>query len=225
MCDETQTSRYSYERIVEIADFIKNRSTHRPTIGVICGSGLGGFANSIDKTDVIPYAEIPGFPVCTASGHIGKLILGKIGTVTVVAMQGRFHIFEGYSLWKCVLPVRIMKLLGVRVLLVTNAAGGLNPEFQVGDIMLIKDHINLPSFSGMNPLKGENDERWGPRFIGLNNPYDLKLRNLAREVGSELGFEDLLREGVYAINGGPSYETVAELRMLRILGVDAIGKF
>lgn len=222
MADETQIG-FSYEQIEEIAQFLLVRTKHRPVVGVICGSGLSGLAEMMEDKEGFEYANIPGFPISTVSGHKGKLVFGNMKGVPTVCMQGRFHLYEGYPMWKCVLPIRVMKLMGVKTLLVTNACGGLNPDFKVGDVMLIKDHINFPAFSGRNPLNGSNDERWGPRFPGLNNPYDLKLRNLTKELAIEQGLSDAIKEGVYAMYGGPSYETVAELRMLRMLEADAVG--
>lgn len=214
---------YSYEEIKEIADFLLKKTKHRPQVGVICGSGLGGLADILDQKEAFDYTEIPNFPTSTVVGHKGKLVFGVLKGVPTVCMQGRFHPFEGYSLAKCAMPVRVFKLLGITTLIVTNAAGGINRGYNTGDIMLIKDHICYPSFAGNNPLVGHNDERWGPRFPALNNPYDLTLRNLAREIAVDLDLKDALREGVYAMYGGPSYETVSELRALNTVGADAVG--
>ncbi|KAG1685954.1 Purine nucleoside phosphorylase [Nymphon striatum] len=215
--------RYSYEQIEEISNFVQTKTKHRPKLAIICGSGLGHLANNVDEAETVPYEDIPNFPVSTVQGHAGKLVFGKIHGVTVVCMQGRFHVYEGYPLWKCAMPVRMMKLLGVNTLFVTNAAGGINSNFKVGDMMLIKDHINLPGFAGDNPLRGPNDERWGPRFPPMNNAYDPKLRKLAKDIGEQLGLKDIMHEGVYLMLGGPSFETVAEVRALKTLGADAVG--
>merc|ERR1712013_442643 len=198
----------SYEAISECSDYITSRTKHRPKIGIICGSGLGGLADLAKDADVFPYSEIPGFPQSTVAGHVGRLLLGELDGVAVVIMQGRFHSYEGYELWKTAMPVRVMKLLGVEQLLVTNAGGGLNAAFNVGDLMVLKDHINLPGFARNHPLRGPNDERFGPRFFPCNDIYNTAYRKIARRV---------------AMVGGPNYETVAELKMLRELGVDSVG--
>jgi len=214
---------FSYEIIQESADFILRNSKHRPSIGIICGSGLGTLANQLEDRNEFPYESVPNFPVSTVKGHAGKLIVGKLAGVPVLCMQGRFHAYEGYPLWKCAMPVRVMKLIGVEKIIVTNAAGGLNPNFNVGDIMIIKDHINMQGFAGDSPLRGRNDERFGPRFPNLNNAYDKSFREMARETAKELKLDDIVKEGVYVMLGGPTYETVAELKLLRLLGVDAVG--
>lgn len=216
-------SKYTYESIQNMTSYLLKRTKHRPLVGVICGSGMGGLADMLEDKESFPYREIPGFPTSTVAGHKGRLVFGVLKGVVTVCMQGRFHVYEGYSLWKCAMPVRVMKLIGVKTLIVTNAAGGLNPNFHVGDIMIIKDHINFPGFAGDNPLRGRNDERWGPRFPAINNAYDRQLRNLTKEIAKDLGFSDFMQEGVYAMVGGPSYETVSELRALRTLGADAVG--
>merc|ERR1711963_414845 len=213
----------SYEAISECSNYITSRTKHRPKIGIICGSGLGGLADLAKDADVFPYSEIPGFPQSTVAGHVGRLLLGELDGVAVVIMQGRFHSYEGYELWKTAMPVRVMKLLGVEQLLVTNAGGGLNAAFNVGDLMVLKDHINLPGFACNHPLRGPNDERFGPRFFPCNDIYNTAYRKIARRVARELNLEGIVREGVYAMVGGPNYETVAELKMLRELGVDSVG--
>jgi len=213
---------YTYEIVKESADFILSRTQHRPKIGIICGSGLGGLADLLENKDEFPYENIPHFPVSTVHGHAGKLVLGEMGNVPVLCMQGRFHYYEGYPLWKVAMPVRVFKLLGVEIIIVTNAAGGLHKDFKVGDVMFIKDHLNFITFGGDSALRGPNDEKFGQRFIPLNSAYDSKLRLLAKQVATELQM-DFIRDGVYAMVGGPSFETTAELRALRALGVDAIG--
>lgn len=158
------------------------------------------------------------------AGHVGALVFGKLEGVPTVCMKGRFHAYEGYPLWKCSLPVRVMKLMGIKILIVTNAAGGINPGFNVGDLMIIKDHINIPGFAGNNPLNGPNDERWGPRFPPMNKAYDVELRKTFKAVAADLKMTSFLREGVYSMFGGPCYETAAEVRFIRKgLGADAVG--
>jgi len=213
----------TYEAIEQSAKYLAERTCHRPRIGIICGSGLGGLAELLKEKDVFPYEEIPNFPVSTVPGHAGRMVIGLLGDVPIMCMQGRFHIYEGYPLWKCAMPVRVMKLFGVTHLVCTNAAGGLNATYNVGDIMLIKDHINLPGFAGESPLRGRNDERFGPRFMPMNNLYDIALRKIAKAVAADLGIDGFIREGVYVMLGGPTYETVAELKLLQILGIDAVG--
>ncbi|XP_026316788.1 purine nucleoside phosphorylase isoform X2 [Hyposmocoma kahamanoa] len=214
---------YSYELLQEIANFLLSRTSVRPRIGIICGSGMGSLADSIVDAQCFPYTEIPNFPVSTVEGHQGKLVFGHIAGVPVVAMQGRFHYYEGYPLWKCCLPVRVMKLIGIKTLIATNAAGGLNPDFRIGDFMIVKDHINMMGFAGNNPLHGPNDDRFGPRFPPMSKAYNYEFRKIAKEVAVELNLENIVREGVYACLGGPNFETVAELKMLKMLGVDAVG--
>ncbi|XP_023936787.1 purine nucleoside phosphorylase isoform X2 [Bicyclus anynana] len=223
---DTETNgnkRYSYETLVETANFLLSRTAVRPLIGVICGSGMGALAENIIDGQCIPYEEIPNFPTSTVEGHHGRLVFGHLNDIPVVAMQGRFHYYEGYPLWKCCLPVRVMKLLGVRTLIATNAAGGLNPNFKIGDLMIVKDHINMMGFAGNNPLHGPNDERFGPRFPPMNKAYNYEFRKIAKEVAKELNIQDIVREGVYTCLGGPNFETVAEINMLKMVGVDAVG--
>ncbi|XP_047481497.1 purine nucleoside phosphorylase-like isoform X1 [Penaeus chinensis] len=218
--DETA---YPFELIQESANYLLTGTKHRPKIGVICGSGLGGLADQLGDRDVFPYEDIPNFPVSTVKGHAGRMVIGLLSGVPVMCMQGRFHAYEGYPLWKCAMPVRVMKLMGVEHVIITNAAGGLNPEFKVGDIMIIKDHINMQGFAGDSPLRGRNDERFGPRFPAMNNAYDKDLRSMAKKIAHGMNLGNVVREGVYVMLGGPTYETVAELKLLRILGVDAVG--
>ncbi|MBN3304943.1 PNPH phosphorylase, partial [Amia calva] len=182
-----------------------------------------------DQT-VIKYSDIPNFPQSTVSffasvvhGHAGRLIFGNLNGKPCVCMQGRFHLYEGYPIWKVTFPIRIFKLLGVQTVIMTNAAGGLNQDYKVGDIMLMKDHINMPGFAGNNPLVGPNEEQFGARFPCMSDAYDRDLLKLARKMGAELGYSDFLREGVYCVLGGPSFETIAECRMLNRLGADAVG--
>ncbi|XP_032520420.2 purine nucleoside phosphorylase-like isoform X2 [Danaus plexippus] len=221
--EDSNTKRYSYEMLVETANFLLSKTDVRPIIGVICGSGMGSLAENIAQPECIAYEDIPNFPISTVEGHHGKLVFGYIGEVPVVAMQGRFHYYEGYPLWKCCLPVRVMKLLGVKALIATNAAGGLNPNYKIGDVMIVRDHINMMGFAGNNPLHGPNDERFGPRFPPMNKAYNYEFRKVAKEVAKELNIDNIVREGVYTCLGGPNFETVAELNMLKMLGVDAVG--
>jgi purine-nucleoside phosphorylase len=202
----------------EAVDYIQPKLTEKPTIGLVLGSGLGVLADEIENPTVIPYHEIPGFTASTVVGHKGQLVIGKLQGKQVVAMQGRFHYYEGHDLADVVFPIRIMKFLGVETIIVTNAAGGINESYRPGDLMLIKDHINM---TGRNPLIGPNDDTLGTRFPDMSEAYSKTLRELAKSVAAEQGIQ--LQEGVYAGLLGPSYETPAEIRMLRILGGDAVG--
>lgn len=204
-------------QLKEAADFIGERIELKPEIGLILGSGLGGLADQI-KGVRIPYKEIPHFPESTVEGHQGQLVIGELEGKPVIAMQGRFHYYEGYCIQHVIFPIRVLKLLGVHTLFVTNAAGGVNQSFQPGDLMLIEDHLNL---TGQNPLIGENLEEFGPRFPDMSNAYARELRNKAQEIANQLNIP--VQTGVYAGMTGPSYETPAEIRMLRIIGADAIG--
>lgn len=214
---------YSYEDVERIARSVLDRVKCRPHIGIICGSGLGGLADMLEDKEIISYQDIEGFPVSTVPGHAGRLVFGMLQGRHVVLMQGRAHLYEGYDVHKIILPVRVMKLMGVKILFVTNAAGGINQEFNVGDIMIIKDHFNMPGFAAVNPLVGPNDDRFGPRFPPASQSYSLRLRKLAKDVASQLRMKDFIREGVYCFLGGPSFETVTECRFLKVAGVDATG--
>ena len=197
---------------------IRDRTSVRPAIGIVLGAGLGHLADAIEVETAIPYDEIPGFPLSTVESHSGRLLVGTLGGKAVVAMQGRFHLYEGYSAQEVTFPVRVMKALGVETLVVSNAAGGLNPLYRRGDLMLIEDHINL---QGANPLIGANVEAWGPRFPDMSDPYTRELREIARAVALETGIR--LHEGVYAVVTGPNLETRAEYRFLRQIGGDVVG--
>ncbi|HHY21616.1 MAG TPA: purine-nucleoside phosphorylase [Bacilli bacterium] len=199
-------------------EYIQLKLQVAPVIGLILGSGLGVLADEIEEPVKIPYEQIPGFPVSTVEGHAGQFVFGRLAGKNVVAMQGRFHYYEGYSMQEVTLPVRVMKELGVRKLIVTNAAGGVNETFSVGQLMLISDHINQ---FGTNPLIGPNEEAIGVRFPDLSNAYCFKLREVAKSVASK--HQIPIREGVYVGMSGPSYETPAEIRMIRKLGGDAVG--
>lgn len=211
-------SRSHYE---SAAAAVRQRSRSKPTIGLVLGSGLSSLADQVEGADIIPYDEIPHWPASTVAGHVGQVVLGKLAGKTVMILQGRTHFYEGYPISQVTLAIRVMFLLGVRTLIVTNAAGGINRSFAPGDLMLIEDHLNLPGLAGQNPLRGANDEQFGPRFPDMTQAYDADLRRLALEVAAGLGFE--LRQGVYAFVAGPSYETPAELRLLQTLGADAVG--
>ena len=205
----------------EAAESLRARTPHRPAIGLILGSGLSGLAGQIADATVIPYSDIPFFPISTVAGHAGRLVIGTLAGAPVCAMQGRFHYYEGYSMQQVTLPVRVMQRFGIDTLIVTNAAGGLNPSFAVGDIMLIEDHINLVGMAGVNPLLGANLDEFGPRFPAVNRVYTKWLRQLATDVAQERGID--LRRGVYIQLAGPNFETAAEVRMLRAWGADAVG--
>lgn len=203
------------------AEFIGKRTRHRPEIGLVLGSGLNSLADTITSADVIPYREIPNFPVSTVEGHAGELVIGQVAGKTVLAMRGRAHYYEGYSMQQVTLPVRVMRMLGVGTVVLTNAAGGLNPAFHAGDVMLITDHINLVGMAGLNPLRGPNDESLGPRFPDMTRAYDPQLAELTRIVAREMQLE--LREGVYIMLAGPSFESPADIRFIRMIGADAVG--
>ena len=207
-----------FDRVQAAAEVVRRRSALVPEVGIILGTGLGGLAREIAVEAEVPYAEIPGFPLSTVETHAGKLLLGRLAGRPVVAMQGRFHRYEGYDLQQVTFPVRVMHALGARTLVVSNACGGMNPLWAPGDLVLLSDHINL---LGDNPLVGPNDERLGPRFPDMSAPYDPELRTLARTVALDLGI--VLREGVYVAVAGPNLETRAEYRMLRAVGADVVG--
>ncbi|KAK7909939.1 hypothetical protein WMY93_014623 [Mugilogobius chulae] len=214
---------YTYDECKGTADWLLAQTDVRPTVGIVCGSGLGGLADMLKDQVAFNYKDIPNFPQSTVHGHAGRLVFGTLKGRPCVCMQGRFHLYEGYSIQKITLPMRVFKLLGVETVILTNAAGGLNEDFKVGDVMIIKDHINMPGFSGFNPLVGPNDDRFGVRFPCMSDAYDRELRQLAMDVAQELGYEDFMKEGVYCVLGGPSFETIAECRLLYRLGVDAVG--
>lgn len=207
-----------FDRVATAAGVIRKRTSVAPGVGIILGTGLGGLAEQIDVESSIPYEEIPGFPLSTVETHAGRLLLGRLGKCPVVAMQGRFHRYEGYGLAEVTFPVRVLHALGARTLVVSNACGGMNPLWAPGDLVLLSDQINL---LGDNPLVGSNDDRLGPRFPDMSAPYDPALRALARAAALELGI--VLREGVYVAVPGPSLETRAEYRMLRAMGADVVG--
>ena len=206
------------ERIDTAVKAIRTRTSATPAVGIILGTGLGGLAREIQVEAELPYEAIPGFPLSTVESHSGKLLFGRLAGRAVMAMQGRFHRYEGYDLGQVTFPVRVMRALGVETLVVSNACGGMHPLWEAGDLMLISDHINL---LGDNPLIGPNDDSLGPRFPDMSMPYDKELRVLVRRIAVELGIT--LREGVYVAVPGPNLETRAEYRMLRTMGADVVG--
>lgn len=212
---------FTYEQYNDTAAWILDRTAHCPTIGLTLGSGLSPLAEQIQNPTTIPYGEIPNFPVSTVHGHAGKLVVGELAGATVCAMQGRFHFYEGYSMAQVTLPIRVMKLMGIDTVILTNAAGGVNSQYEVGDLMLIEDHLNLVGMGGNNPLRGPNMEEFGTRFPPMNRTYTRELRMTAQGVGNELGMT--LRSGVYAGLAGPNFESPAEIRYLRTIGADAVG--
>ena len=207
-----------YARAEQAARTIRSRTGLKPEVAIVLGSGLGGFADEFAEAVAIPYGEIPGFATSTAEGHAGRLVIGNVGLVPVIAMQGRVHYYEGYTLEEVTFPIRVFKLLGIKRLILTNAAGGIDIELNQGALMVISDHLNL---MGVNPLRGPNDERFGPRFPDLSEAYSRELQQLAVEVARTLGIE--IRRGIYAALAGPSYETPAEIHMFRACGADAVG--
>jgi purine-nucleoside phosphorylase len=207
-----------FAQVKEAATYIKNQGVEKVEVGLILGSGLGELADEIEDPIVMPYTEIPEFPVSTVVGHAGQLVYGTLGGKKVLALQGRFHFYEGYGMDTVTFPVRVMNELDVESLIVTNAAGGANPDFEPGDLMMIEDHIN---FTGTNPLIGPNDEEHGPRFPDLSHAYDVEYRELIEEAAAELDLP--LKKGVYFGFTGPTYETPAEINMVQTLGGDAVG--
>lgn len=207
-----------YLKVEEAKTFLNGKGVLKPEIGIILGTGLGKLAESIEAECVIPYGEIPHFPISTVESHQGKLIYGNLEGKKVVAMQGRFHYYEGYSAAEITFPVRVLKQLGVQNLLISNAAGTVNPEFKKGELMLIDDHINMiPD----NPLRGVNDDRFGPRFPDMSQPYDQNLNSMILKIAADLGV--VMHKGVYTPVAGPNLETRAEYRYLRMIGTDAVG--
>ena len=211
----------SLAQIDEAAHVIRKRIPTTPTVGIILGSGLNGLADSVQAAVAISYNDLPNFPVSTVQGHLGRFVIGSLEQKNVIVMQGRVHYYEGYTMGQVTLPVRVMQRLGAESLIVTNAAGGVHPDFQPGDVMLITDQLNLMGMSGLNPLMGPNLDEIGPRFPDMSQPYDRAYCDLARKVAREN--KVTLREGVYAGLSGPSFESPADLRFLRLAGADAVG--
>ena len=213
-----QAPQYDHAAAAAAADFVKSRIDARPKVALITGTGLGDVAAMLGAHTVIDYCQIPHFPVSTVESHRGRLLNGQMNNQSVLVLQGRFHLYEGYSPEAVTFPIRVLQALGVQYLILSNAAGGLNPLFATGDIMIIEDHINL---TGANPLVGPNEERWGPRFVGMTHAYDGHLQDLAQGAAGDM--EVGVQKGVYAGLTGPSLETPAEMRFLRSIGADAVG--
>ena len=209
------------EQIDQVADAIRSKINIEPRIGMILGSGLNDLADSVNDPVTIPYGDLPHWPVSTVEGHAGQLVIGELEERPVFVMQGRIHFYEGYTMGEITLPVRVMQRLGLETMIVTNAAGGVNPDFVPGDVMLITDNLNLMGMSGLNPLFGPNLDELGPRFPDMSQVYDRELMSVARKVAEDEGIT--LREGVYCGLSGPSFESPADLRFLRLAGTDAVG--
>ena len=212
---------FTLEQIDEVADAVRDKITLNPRVGIILGSGLNDLAASVENAVTIPYRDLPHWPVSTVEGHVGRLVIGELEGQPVLVMQGRVHFYEGYSMAQVTLPVRVMQRLGLEMMIVTNAAGGVNPDFVPGDVMLITDNLNLMGMSGLNPLMGPNLDELGPRFPDMSQAYDRKLMDVARKVA--VSADITLREGVYCGLSGPSFESPADLRFLRLAGTDAVG--
>ncbi len=222
---------FTYAEIAQIAEAIRGRlesapasaadQTQRPRVGLILGSGLGSLAAVVNHPVNITYNSLPAFPVSTVEGHVGQFVFGELEGQSVVMMQGRLHYYEGYSMAEITLPVRVMQVLGIEILIVTNAAGGVNPEFEPGDVMLLSDHLNLIGMAGLSPLRGPNLVELGPRFPDMGRPYDRELAQMVQQIA--ISEKINLRQGVYACLAGPSFESPADLRFLRGNGVDAVG--
>jgi len=209
------------QAMIGAADYVRAHTRYTPRIGIVLGSGLNAVAERVAEPDIIPYAEIPLFPKPTVAGHMGRLLLGRMGNAQVMAMQGRAHYYEGYSLAEVTLPIRVMQLMGVQVLIVTNAAGGIRRDLKAGDLMAIIDHISLVGLAGHNPLWGPNDDALGPRFPDMSGAYDPELLDLLHTEAQVRNIA--LQTGVYVMVAGPSFETPAEIRFLRAIGADAVG--
>lgn len=211
----------SLEEIDEVVAAVRARTKYQPKIGLILGSGLGGLADSIENPDLIAFNDLPHWPKSTVRGHVGQLVIGELENQPVMVMQGRIHFYEGYSMSQVTLPIRVMQRMGIEILVVTNAAGAINPEYVPGDLMLITDNLNMVGMMGFNPLIGPNIDELGPRFPDMSQAYDRKLSELARQAAKDTSV--LLREGVYTGLSGPSFEGPADLRFLRAVGADAVG--
>jgi purine-nucleoside phosphorylase len=205
----------------QAANTVRQHTRHQPRVGLVLGSGLDSLADAVEEADIIPYRQIPHWPVPTVEGHIGQLHIGHLEGQSVMVMQGRVHYYEGYPMDQVTLPMRVMQLLGVQSVILTNAAGGLNPNFSPGDLMLITDHINLIGMAGLSPLHGPNDETLGPRFPSMTQVYDPQLRQFAQQAAAEAGI--VLHQGIYVCLAGPAFETPADIRFLRLIGADAVG--
>ncbi len=214
-------TQFSLEQIDEVVKAIRARTSWRPRVSIILGSGLNDLAEAVARPDIIPFGDLPHFPISTVMGHAGRIVIGKLEGQDVFIMQGRIHFYEGYSMAEVTLPVRVMQRLGIEILVVTNAAGGVNPAYAPGDVMLITDNLNLIGMTGQNPLIGPNLDEVGPRFPDMSQAYDRTLCDLARTIAKQE--EITLHEGVYAGLSGPSFESPADLRFLRLVGTDAVG--
>ena len=210
-----------FKKVSEAVDFIKERITVSPVAGIVLGTGLGRLSDEIENKTIIPYEEIPHFPSSTVEGHAGELIIGRLNDRNVVAMRGRFHFYEGYNLQEVVFPVRVMKYLGIKLLVLSNASGGLNPGFSVGDMMFVEDHNNMMNLMSENPLKGKYIEEFGPMFPDMNRPYDPEILGKAEQIAKRLGIK--YQKGVYAGVTGPTFETPSEYKYVRFMGADAVG--
>jgi purine-nucleoside phosphorylase len=208
-------------QIEEAVALIRRRTRYQPEFGLVLGSGLGTLAEAVEASDIIPFADIPHFPVPSVAGHAGRLIAGRLEGRAVLVMQGRVHYYEGYSMSQVAFPIRLLQLIGAHSVILTNAAGGLNTAFRAGDVMLITDHINLIGMTGQNPLRGPNDDSLGVRFPDMSQPYDAGLRALALKVAAAEHID--LKQGVYFCLAGPSFESPADIRFLRLIGADAVG--
>lgn len=219
-----ETSKMDEASIREISKYLLEKTTIRPRVGIVCGSGLSGLSKVLDKAEVVNYSEIPHFPQTTIAGHAGELVFGYVDNVQVVCLRGRFHFYEGHPMQKVALPGRLFAALQCEVMIVTNAAGGINRDFNVGDLMVISDHIGLPLMTGNNPLVGPNMGMFGgPRFPPMSSAYDVELRKLLIECAKKLSMDYVREKGVYCMVSGPNYETAAESALLRALGADAVG--
>lgn len=212
---------YTLEQFDETAQFILSRTDHKPQVAMILGSGLGALVEEIESADVLPYGTIPHFPLSSVEGHAGRMVIGMLEGTPVAAMQGRAHYYEGYSMQQITLPIRAFQRMGIKTLIVTNAAGGINPAFTPGDLMLITDHINLVGMAGHNPLRGPNDPLLGPRFPDMSKAYDAELGQIAKKVAADENIP--MHQGVYLMLAGPSFETPADIRFLAMIGTDAVG--
>lgn len=209
------------ENVQKAKEMIQAQTAQRPLIGLVLGSGLSSLADAVENPDIISFEDVPNWPVSTVPGHSGRLLFGQLEGKSVLVQQGRVHFYEGYTMDEVTFPIRVMLALGIQTVIVTNAAGGINRSFEAGDLMLIKDHINMPGLAGNNPLRGANDDAMGPRFPDMTIPYDAELREVAKQTAVSHNFP--LHEGVYAFVSGPSFETPAELRFLQAIGADAVG--
>lgn len=208
-------------QVEQAVAFIRSRTRCQPEFGLVLGSGLGDLADEVEDAEVVPFNTIPHFPMSSVVGHAGRMVIGQLEGRSVLVMQGRVHYYEGYSMGQVTFPIRIMQLLGIHTLILTNAAGGLNTSFVAGDVMLITDHINLIGMAGLNPLRGPNDDSLGPRFPDMSQAYDLGLRTAALRVAADNGID--LKQGVYICLAGPSFESPADIKFLRLIGADAVG--